>query len=112
MKVIFWIAYVITVAEFTASPINVLRGSVMHLKRFEEVKFPLRLARFSAMVELAAVAAVIAGLWVPLARLIGGLVLAASFAILLIWAIRAKRPAGDISGLGFFIAGALVVALY
>jgi len=112
MKVIFWIAYVITVAEFTASPINVLRGSEMHLKRFAEVKFPLRLARISAGIELVAVAAIIAGLWAPIARLVGGIVLAASFALLTISAVRAKRAAGDILGLGLFIASALIVALY
>jgi len=84
----------------------------MHLKRFAEVKFPLQLARISAVIELFAVAAVIAGLWVPVARLIGGIVLAAAFVLLLGWAIHAKRPAGDILGLGFFIACALIVALY
>lgn len=112
MKIVFWIAYVLTLAEFTASPINVLRGSAMHLQRFREVKFPLGLARILAVIELVAVVAVFAGLWVHLARVVGGYVLAAAFVTLLPWAIRAKRPLGDIAGLGIFIAGALIVALY
>lgn len=112
MEVVFWIAYAITLAEFIASPLNVLRGSVLHLKRFREVKFPLELARSLAVVELTAVAAVLAGLWVRPARLVGGIVLAAAFITLLPWAIRARRPFSDILGLAFFIACALIVAFY
>jgi hypothetical protein len=112
MKILFWIAYVLTVAEFIASPVNVLRGSAMHLKRFAEVKFPLAWARGLAILELFAVAAVIVGIWVPVARLIGGIVLAVAFLPLLAWAAKAKRPAGDLLGLAFFMACALLVALY
>ncbi len=112
MKIVFWIAFVLTVAEFIASPVNVLRGSAMHLKRFAEVKFPLKWARGLAVLELCAVAATIIGLWVPTARLIGGIVLAAAFLPLLIWAVKAKRAAGDLLGLAFFMACALIVALY
>lgn len=112
MNIIFWIAYVITLAEFIASPINVLRGSVVHIQRFREVRFPIRLAKSLAVVELLAVAAVLVGPWIHLARLVGGIVLAAAFTVLLPWAIRAKRSLGDILGLVFFIVCALVVALY
>ncbi len=112
MVVIFWIAYVLTVAEFIASPANVLRGSAMHLKRFAEVGFPLRWAQLLAGIELIGVAAVIAGLWYPLLRTIGGIVLAAAFLPLLTVALRARRPAADIFGLIFFMACALIVALY
>lgn len=112
MKAVFWIVYIVTIAEFTASPVNVLRGSAMHLQRFREVKFPLGFAKGLAWAELLAAGGIIAGLWVHLARLIGGIVLAISFVILLPWALRAKRPLGDILGLVFFIACALVVALY
>ena len=112
MKILFWAAYILTVAEFLASPINVLRNSAMHIKRFEAVKFPLKLAKSLAVVELVAVAAVIVGIWVPITRQVGGVILAAAFLPLLIWAARAKRPAGDLLGLAFFMACSLVVALY
>ena len=113
MKIIFWIAYVLTVAEFLASPINVLRGSDMHLKRFREVRFPLGLARALAVIELVAVVAVIFGIHFVPARKIGGIVLAIAFSVLLPWALlRSKRPAENLLGLGLFIAGAFVVVLY
>lgn len=112
MVIIFWIAFVLTVAEFIASSVNVLRGSEMHLKRFEEVAFPLRWARGLAVIELVAVVLVIIGLKLPILRRIGGILLAAAFLPLLIWAIRAKRPVGDLLGLAFFMACALIVALY
>lgn len=112
MKIIFWIAWVFTVAEFIASPIHVLRGSAVHLQRFREVNFPLSWARGLAVLELLGVATVIIGLWVPLARLIGGIVLAAAFLPLLLWAAKAKRPATDLLGLAFFMACALIVSLY
>lgn len=112
MSIIFWATYLLTVAEFIASPVNVLRGSKIHLKRFAEVKFPLPLARGLAVVELFAVSAVVAGIWLPSLRLWGGVVLALAFLPLLVWAARTRRPVGDLLGLGFFMACALVVALY
>lgn len=112
MNVVFWIAYVVTLAEFVASPVNVLRGSPMHIQRFREVHFPLKLARVLAWVELVAVIGVLVGLWFRPFRLVGGLVLAAAFTVLLPWALRAKRPSADILGLAFFIACALIVAAY
>ena len=112
MKIVFWIAYALTIAEFIASPVNTLNGSKIHLQRLREVHFPLTVARYLAVIELAAVAGLIAGLWVPITRQVGGFVLAGCFVPLIVWAIRAKREVGDILGLAFFIACALVVALY
>jgi uncharacterized membrane protein YphA (DoxX/SURF4 family) len=112
MKILFWIAYVLTVAEFIASPVNVLRGSEMHLRRFTEVKFPLALARGLAVLELFAVTAVIAGIRLPLARLIGGITLVTSFLLILLWAIKSRRPATDLLGLAFFMVCALIVSFY
>jgi len=112
MKVIFWVAYVLTVAEFLASPINTLMGSNMHLQRLKEARFPIPAAKALAVIELAAVAGVLAGIWVSGARLVGGVILAACFAPILFQAIRVKRPAGDLLGLLFFMVCALTAALY
>jgi hypothetical protein len=112
MIILFWIAYVLTILEFLASPINTLRNSEMHINRLREVKFPLPLAKTLAVVELIAVAGVTVGLWIPVARLVGGIVLALCFAPFVIYALRAKRPAGDSAALLFFMACALITALY
>lgn len=112
MILLFWIAYVLTVAEFIASPVNTLRGSEMHLQRLKEVHFPLSFARFLSWVELVAVIGVLIGLWISDARLIGGVVLALCFVPIIIWGIRAKRSMSDIFALLFFVACALVTAFY
>lgn len=112
MKILFWIAFILTVAEFIASPVNTLRDSKMHLQRLREVKFPLKVAKALAVLELVAVTAVIVGIWEPIARRIGGITLAACFVPLLLWAIRARRPSGDLLGLLFFMACAVITAVY
>ena len=112
MSVLFWIAFVLTVAEFIASPVNTLLNSKMHLQRLREVKFPLTAAKILAVIELVAVTMVIIGIWVPTARHIGGIALAACFLPLLLWALRARRQVGDLLGLIFFMACATMTALY
>lgn len=112
MNIVFWVAFAITVAEFIASPVNTLMNSKMHLQRLKEVHFPISIAKALAVIELVAVAAVIAGIWFPLARRVGGITLAACFLPILAYALRARRPAGDILGLLFFMACATISALY
>lgn len=110
MNIIFWIVFVVTVLEFVASPVNTLLNSKMHIQRLREVDFSITFAKILAVIELIAVITLIAGLWNPLLRHIGGSVLAICFVPILAWAIRARRPAGDLLGLGFFMACALLVA--
>ncbi len=112
MKLLFWVAYVLTVGEFLASPINTLMGSKMHLQRLKEARFPLSLAKVLAVVELFGVAGVIGGVWVPAARLVGGIVLAVCFLPIFIRAVNVERPLGDLLALAFFIGCALVTAFY
>ena len=112
MIILYWIAYILTVAEFIASPVNTLLNSKMHIQRLREVKFPIAFAKTLAVIELFAVTGVIIGLWLPVARLIGGIVLAVCFVPFVIYALRAKRPAGDSAALLFFMACALATALY
>lgn len=112
MIVIFWIAYAITLAEFTATSVNLLRGSEPHLRRMREIQFPLGLARIMARVQLAAVIGMVAGLWFPIIRLICGLVLAASFVTVIGRGLWAKRPLSDILAVGLFAVFALIAALY
>lgn len=112
MKIVFWIAYILTLAEFTASPINVLRGSAIHLQRFNEINFPLTLAKVLAVVEILGVTSTFSGVWVQMARHVGGYILATAFVVILPWAVHAKRPLGDLAGLSMFITTALIVALY
>lgn len=112
MSIIFWIAYCLTVAEFIASPVNTLMGSKMHLQRLKEARFPLSVARVLAIVELVAVIGVFLGIWIASVRLVGGLILAACFVPILVQAIRVKRPMGDLLALAFFIACAVLTALY
>lgn len=112
MNILFWIACIITLAEFTASSVNTLLGSAMHMQRLKEVGFPRALANVLAVVELLAVVAVVGGVWAPISRHIGGIVLAACFVPYVLWAARARRPAGDILALLFFIACAMFTAVY
>ncbi len=112
MSIVYWIIFIITVLEFTASPINTLLNSKPHLERLREVHFPITVAKFLAVIELIAVVGVIAGLWILPARRVGGSVLALCFLPILIWGIRAKRPAGDLLALGFFMACALITAVF
>jgi hypothetical protein len=104
-------AYVITVAEFSASSVFTLAGSPAHLRRLQQVAFPLRLARILACIELVAVAGLAAGWWIPSFRWACGSILALCFLPILIRALQGHRPIADTAALTFFMACAVVAAL-
>lgn len=112
MNILYWLIYGITVLEFTVSSINTLMNSRPHIQRLHEVKFPIAFAKVLAVVEVIAVISVILGVWQPAIRMAGGIVLALCFLPILLWALRAKRPIGDLLALGFFIACALVTGIF
>jgi len=110
MQLLQIFAYVVAVAEFAASSSFTLIGSEAHLRRLNEVRFPINAARVLAAIEAFAVAGLIAGIWLPSLRPVSGLTLALCFAPLLVRAIQVRRPIPDVLALAFFMACAVIAA--
>lgn len=104
------LAYVITLAEFGASSFFTLTGSQAHLRRLQEVHFPLGVARILAMIEVIAVVGLVAGIWIPPLRVAGGLTLALCFLPFLLRSAQVNRPITDSLALALFMLCSITAA--